>query len=106
MPEACAVEHAGHADNTMMRQARSLLQSPHHRVERVRNDDHEGVGSIFLDALAHLLHDLEIDVEKVIAAHAWLARHASGNDTNVGAFNVRIGVGALERDVETLDPLD
>src|SRR3712207_7266143 len=36
--EAGRVEHAGHADDLFRREARELLQRPHHGVERVGED--------------------------------------------------------------------
>src|SRR5262249_43716261 len=58
---------------------------------------------IFFDAGADLPHHLEIDIEKIIAAHAWLARDASGDDAHIGAFNGVIAVGANELGVEIVD---
>ena len=37
------------------------------------------------EALADRLHDLEVDAEQIVAAHARLARHAGGDDADVGA---------------------
>ena len=37
-------------------------------------------GRVFPDALADLLHHLEIDAEQIVAAHAGLARHAGRDD--------------------------
>ena len=56
-----------------------------------------------LDALADGLHDLKIDAEQVVAAHAGLARHAGGDDAHVGAGDVGIVIGALQLRIETLD---
>ena len=42
-------------------------------------------GRVRLDAGADRLHHLEIDAEQVVAAHAGLARHAGGDDDDVGA---------------------
>ena len=86
-----------------MRQAGSLLQRPHHRVERVGDADDEGVGGVLLDAGADLLHHLEVDAQQIVAAHAGLARHAGGDDADVGAVDRVIGVGAGEVGVETVD---
>ncbi len=98
--EARRIEHAGHADDLVGGQARELLQRPDHGVERVGDADHEGVGAMRLDALAHRLHDLEVDAEQVVAAHAGLARHAGRDDHDVGAGDVgvvlRAGVGGVE----------
>ena len=44
-------------------------------------------GAYFLMPAPTWLHDLEIDVEQVVAAHAGLARHAGGDDADVGAFD-------------------
>ena len=86
-----------------LRQAAGLLQRPHHGVERVGDADDEGVGRVFLDAGADLLHHLEIDAEQIVAAHAGLARHAGGDDADVGALDRVVGVGAGELGVETVD---
>ena len=41
--EARAVQHAGHADDLVMRQAGELAQRPHHGVQRIGDADHKGV---------------------------------------------------------------
>jgi hypothetical protein len=98
--EARAVEHAGHAADLVVRQARELAQRPDHRVERVGDADDEGVRRVVADAFAHLLHDLEVDAQKVVAAHARLARHAGGDDAHIRARDVGVVVGALQLGVE------
>ena len=102
MAEAGAVEHASHAADLLMRQAREFAQRPDHRIERVGDADDEGVGGVLGDAFAHRFHDLEVDAEQVVAAHARLARHAGGDDAHIGAGDVGIVVGALEDGVEAL----
>ena len=49
-----------------------------------------------------LAHDLGIDREQVVAAHAGLARHAGSDDHHVGARDRRIVLGAAEGRVEAL----
>ena len=71
-----------------------LAQCPNHRVERVGDADHEGLGGVLLDALADRLHHLGVDADEVVAAHAGLARDASGDDDNIRAFDVGIPFGA------------
>ena len=44
--EARRIEHAGHADDLVVRQAREFAQRPDHRVERVGDADDEGVGGV------------------------------------------------------------
>ncbi len=86
-----------------MRHARCLLQRPYHGVERIGYADNEGIGRIFLDAGADLLHHLEIDAQEIVAAHAGLARHAGGDDADLGAVERLIGIGAGEMRVEPVD---
>ena len=63
----------------------------------------ERVRRIGLDALADRRHHFQIDAEKIVAAHAGLARHAGGDDHDIGAFDVGIGIRALELGVEAFD---
>ena len=81
----------------------TFLQRPHHGVERIGDADDEGVGRVFLDAGADLLHHLEIDAEQIVAAHAGLARHAGGDDADSGALHRLVGIGAGEAGVEAVD---
>jgi hypothetical protein len=97
------VEHAGHADDHVVRQAAELSERPDHGVERIGDADDESLGTIVLDALAHLRHHLEVDAEQIVAAHARFARHARCDDDDVAVLDVGIGVGALELRVVTLD---
>ena len=83
--------------------AAALLQGPDHGVERIGDADDEGVGRVFLDAGADLLHHLEIDAEQVVAAHAGLARNAGGDDAHRRALDPLVGIGAGEAGVEALD---
>src|SRR5690348_16406102 len=101
--KARAVEHAGHADHLLLRQAAIFLQRPYHGVERIGDANDEGVGRVFLDAGADLLHHFEIDAEQIVAAHAGLARHAGGDDADVGAVDGLVAVGARELGVEVVD---
>ena len=101
--EAGAIEHAGHADHHVLRQAGELLQRPDHRVERVGDADDEGVRGVFLDAGADLFHDLEVDAEKVVAAHAGLAGNARRHDADIGAFDGGVVAGTRQRGVEAVD---
>jgi hypothetical protein len=101
--EARGVQHARHADHLLVRHARGLLQRPHHGVERVGDADDEGIGGILLDAGADLLHHLEVDAQQIVAAHAGLARHAGGDDADLGVVERLIGIGAGEMRVEAVD---
>ena len=101
--EAGRIEHAGHADDLFGLQAGELLQRPDHGVERVGDADDEGVRGILLDAVADRFHDLQVDADQVVAAHAGLARHAGGDDDHVGACDIGIVVRALVPGIEPVD---
>ncbi len=101
--EARAVEHAGHADDHVVRQPGEFAQRPDHRVQRIGDADHERIRGVLLDALPDRLHHLQIDAEQVVAAHARLARHAGGDDAHVGAGDVGIIRRAFELGVEVVD---
>ena len=46
--EARRIEHAGHADHLVVRQAAGLLQRPDHGIERIGDADHESIGGMLL----------------------------------------------------------
>ncbi len=81
----------------------NFCQRPDHGVERIGDADDEGVGSILLDALAHRRHDFEIDADQIVAAHAWLPRHAGGDDHHIGTLDVGVIVGAFQLRIEAFD---
>jgi len=58
---------------------------------------------MLLDRGADLAHDLGVDAEQVVAAHAGLARDAGGDDDDVGAGDRRVVGAAVDRGVEILD---
>ena len=100
--EARGIQHAGHAHHLPVRQAAGLPQHIDHRVQRVGDADDEGARRVIADARADLAHDLGIDREQVVAAHAGLAWHAGGDDHHVGAFDRRVVLGAAEGRIEAL----
>ena len=60
-------------------------------------------GSILLDACANRTHDLEVDAEQIVAAHAGLARHTGSDDDDISACNVGVGIGPGQFGVKTID---
>ena len=100
MTEAGAIQHASHAANLLGRQARILLKCPDHRIERVGDADDEGVGRVVLDALANGFHDLQVDAQKVIAAHPRFAGHTGSDDADISARDIGVIRGAFQRGVE------
>ncbi len=101
--ETRAIEYASHANDLVFGEARNALKRPDHCIERVRDADDEGVGRIFFDARAHLLHHLQVDFEKIVATHAGLARHACRHDDDVSAFDVGVIIHTLKSGVEAFD---
>ena len=60
-------------------------------------------GQFFLMAAPTVAHDLGVDADEIVAAHAGLARHAGGDDHDIGALDVVVVVGAVKARVEALD---
>ncbi len=89
-------EHTRHADDLVLGQAGELLQCPDHGVERVGDADHERIRRIFADAFADGFHDLEVDAQQIVTAHAGLAWHAGGHDADIRAFDGSVVAGAGE----------
>ena len=79
------VEHARHADDALPGELAQPVDRLAHRVERVGHRDDDRVRRVLHDLLGHRLHDLEVDVQQIVAAHPRLARHAGRDDDDVGA---------------------
>ena len=96
------VEDAGLADDVAGLEAGDLLGALDHRVERVRDDDHDRVLAGAFHVLADVGHDLGVGREQIVAAHAGLAGDAGGDDDDVAADGVvvvsRAGDVAVEAD--------
>ena len=101
--KAAGIENARHADNLVVWQARKFAQGPDHRVERVGNADYKRVRRVCLDAFADRLHNLQVDAEKVIAAHSRLAGDTGGDDDDVCASNIGIVICAGYLGIKTFD---
>ncbi len=97
------VEDARHADHALLGQAGPLLHERHHGVERVGEDDHERGRRIGLDVVGDRAHDLRVDAEEIVPAHAGLARHPGRHDADVGAADVGVVIRTPEVDVVALD---
>ena len=98
-----AVEHPGHADDAVRREAGRLLHDPHHSVERVRDRDDESLRAMLLDRRPDLADHLCVDADQIVAAHARLPRHPGRDDDDIRALDARIIVRAGDRGVVALD---
>ena len=101
--ETGRVQHAGHADDTLAREAGLLERGLRHRVERVGDDDDDAVGRVRDDLAHHAAHDAEVGVQQVVAAHAGLAWNAGSDDNDVGVGGVGVVVCADDLAVALFD---
>ena len=97
------VEHAGHAHHAVAREAARHVGDVGHHVERVRDDDDDGVGAALGELLGDAADDARVLGEEVVAAHARLAREAGRDDADVGALGQRVVAAAGELGVELVD---
>jgi hypothetical protein len=79
------VQNPGHADYPLPRKPAQTVDGLAHRVERIRHRDDDRVRRVLDDLLGDRLHDLEIDVEQIIAAHPGLARDTGRDHDHIGA---------------------
>ena len=80
--------------------AELALHQSHHRIERIGDDDDKRIGRMGLDALGHRTENLAVGAKQIVPAHARLARDTRGHDTDIGAGNIFILVGADDVAVE------
>ena len=83
--EARGVEQARHADDALGREAERVLGERRHLVERVGDDDDDGVGRGRAQLAADLGDDAAVALEQVGAALPGLARAARRDHDDVGA---------------------
>ena len=70
--------------STRLRGKPEIFQaSAGHDVQRVADDDQDGVGGVRGDLFADRADDLGVLREQVVARHARLARQAGGDDDHV-----------------------
>jgi len=65
--------------------------------------DDESIWRVFHDAGADLFHHLQVDAQKIVAAHAGLTRYAGCHDTDIRTFDRVIGIGAGQLCIETVN---
>ena len=101
--EARAVEHARHADDRGRRKPVTSCISPTMASSGLVMTMTKALGACCLMPLPTDVDDLGVDADQVVAAHAGLARHAGGDDDDVGALDVLVVGGAAVARVEALD---
>ena len=109
--EASGIKNTGHTADFLMGKAREFAQRPDHRVKRVGDTNNKCVRSMRRNTLAHGFHHLEVDTQKIVAAHAGLARDTGGYDADIcardilvrlcaGHFRIELGGGAAFCDIQ------
>lgn len=58
----------------------------HAGVHGIRDDGHQSLGAVLGNGVGNVLNDAGIHVEQIIASHAWLAGHTSGDNDNIGSY--------------------
>src|SRR5215204_3203692 len=91
---ASRVENAGHADHPLPREAARLHRHVAHRVERVSDDDEDGLRRVRYDLSGDASHDVLVRLQQVVAAHSRLAGTTAGYDDHVRARGLLVIVGA------------
>lgn len=71
----------------------NLSRNGHGRVDRIRDDADESVGTRLRDRSAQISHNGGVHVEQIIASHARLAWHTSWYDHNVAALECVLQLG-------------
>ena len=101
--EAGRVEHAGHAHDALLGKAGLRADEVGHDVERIADDDDDGLGRVFLHVVGHAADDLGVLEQEIVAAHAGLARQAAGDDDDIGTGVIGGIVGAFDVAVEAFE---
>lgn len=101
--EARGIENSGHTHHAIFGKARHFLHNVNHRIQRVRDDDDEGVRRVGFDALGHLLYDFGVRADQVVPGHARLPRNTGRDDDDVRAGDVLVIVRAADSGVAAFD---
>ncbi len=97
------VQHAGHADDPLAREARLLHGHVAHHVERVRDHDDDALRRDALDFARHRADDAGVRLDQVVPAHARLPGDAGGHDEDLRPRRLVVAVRADDPGVESLD---
>src|SRR5439155_8761627 len=101
--KASAVENARHADDAIVRQARGFAHQGDHRIERIGDDNDEGLRAMLLDGSADSGDDLAVDAQQIVTTHARLARNAGSADDNIRSCERGVVVRSNKLRIEAFD---
>ena len=97
------IKHTGLAHNTLRRETGNFLAQGDHGVKRIGDDDDEGIRGILLDAFRNRSHNLGVNFNQIITAHAGLTRQTCSDDNNIRTFDILVIVGSGHTDIKTID---
>jgi len=101
--EARRVEHASHSDHAILGKSGNLFEGVDHRVERIGDHDHIGVGRVISNSLSDLPHDLEVRRQQVVSRHAGLAGQTRRDDHDVRTGDALVAVRTGNLDIRSHD---
>ena len=87
---AGGVEHAGHAEDAILREAADAEGGLRHGVQWIGDDDQDGIGREPGEGLDDGFHHVVVGLQQVVAAHAGFAGDSGSDDDHIA-----IGGGAV-----------
>ena len=93
-PHAGRIQDARLPDNALARQLADLHGQVCHRIQRVGQNDEDGLRRILEGVRGCITDDLGVDGQQVFAAHTRLARHARRDDDDIGTLGGSIIIAA------------
>ena len=63
-------------------------------------------GAYCLDAFGNRCHDLGVNLDQVITAHARFTGQTGGHDNDIGTLDIFVAVGALQADIIAVNRSD
>src|SRR2546429_5247702 len=92
--KARRVEDAGHPDHALARKLADLERQLRHGIERVADDDENGIGRSAHQLLGHAADDVLVGFHEVVPGHAGLAGDAGGDHADARAGGLLVAIGS------------
>ena len=87
---ARGIENACHTEHAIFGEAADFHCGLGHGVQRIRDDDQDGVGGMLDDLFYYAFDYVEVGFKEIVAAHAGLAWESGGDDDDIA-----VGGGAV-----------
>ncbi len=98
-PESRRIQNTRHPDYPVGSKPAHLQGDVHHDIERVGNDDDNGVGRLRHRGQRTGFHDGHIGIGEIIPAHAGFAGETCGDDDDIGSGCLGVGIGSCDAGV-------